>query len=171
MDESNERSNVMVKSIIGCIVLVGAWVCPGDITNVSQCINTNLTAEMLAQFPTNPTLTVQNCVLTFVKGSVNGDLKVFAAPFSAEIRTSELGISDLDNIPIAIRTEFSSLMTSVTNCTSRVTSYAETANNGVVKATLTLRRQGVGYNRVEVAHLDIAQTNGTWRIINWDVDE
>ena len=33
-----------------------------DITNISQCINTNLTSEVLDSFPTNATSTIQNCV-------------------------------------------------------------------------------------------------------------
>ena len=52
-----------------------------DITNISQCINMNLTPAVLDRFPTNSTSTAQNCVLAFVKGSVTGELKTFASPF------------------------------------------------------------------------------------------
>ena len=114
---------------------------------------------------------MQHRVLAFVKGSVNGNLKTFAEPFSAQIRFTEFGISDLNNIPITTENEFSALMTSVSNCENKVVSYDETTNNGVVRATITFRRQGVGYNRTEVSHLDLVETNNYWQITNWDVDE
>ena len=142
-----------------------------DITNISQCINTNLTSEVLDSFPTNATSTIQNCVLAFVKGSVTGDLKTFASPFSDEIRALEFGVSRLDSIPASVNNEFSALMSSVSNCTSKVISYTEVTNNSLIKANITLHRQGDNYNRNEVAHLDISQTNNIWCIINWDVDE
>ena len=163
----------MVKSSLVFVVVVGNMlVCAGDvITNINQCLNTSLTAEVLNRFSNNATSTVQNCVLTFVKGSVNGDLRMFALPFSAEIRSSEFGISDLNNVSSSLKKEFSELMTSVSNCTSRVVSYSETTNGGVVKVNISIHRQGTGYNRDESSHLDIANTGNGWCIINWDVDE
>jgi len=140
-------------------------------TNISQCMNTNLTSDALATFPTNSTLSVQNCVLAFVKGGVNGDLRTFASPFSDEIRISEFGFSSLDSIPASVSNEFSALMSSISNCTCKVISYNETATNGLIRANITLHRQGENYNRAEVSHLDIKQTNGVWRIVSWDVDE
>ena len=142
-----------------------------DITNINQCINTNLTSDVLDRFPTNTSSTVQNCVLAFVKGSVTGDLKMFAAPFSDEIRALEFGISRLDTIPASASNEFSVLMLSVSNCTNKVISYNETTNNGLIRVDITLHRQGVNYNRAEMSHLDIVQTNNAWYIISWDVDE
>lgn len=162
----------MVKSILILIMVMSSSLVWGeDITNINQCLNINLTAEVLCRFPSNPTSTVQNCVLTLVKGSVSGDLGIFVSPFSPEIRSSEFGISDLDNIPGLLRNEFSALMTSVTNCTSRVVSYNETTSNGAARVSMVLHRQGIGYNRAESLHLDIASTNNFWRIVNWDVDE
>jgi len=162
----------VVKSLFTLVVILcGILVCFANITNISQCINTDLTAEVLSRFPSNSTVKAQNCVLAFVKGSVNGDLRIFAAPFSDEVRFSEFGISGLDNIPAAISNEFFTLMKSVSNCTSRVILYNEVTNNRGVKADITLRRQGIGYNRVEVCHLDIVHTNNSWRIAQWDVDE
>ena len=146
-------------------------VCGEGITNISQCMNVNLTSEVLATFPTNATSSAQNCVLAFVKGSVNGDLKTFASPFSEQIRSSEFGVPNLDSIPASVSNEFSTLMLSISNCTSKVIAYGETTNNGLVRANITIHRQGANYNRAEVSHLDMAQTNNAWRIINWDVDE
>ena len=175
MDEKRERSRVMVKpSLMFALLAVTALVCDvhsENITSISQCMNTNLTEDILAEFPTNATASAQNCVLTFVKGSVNGNLKTFASPFSDEICTSEFGFSDLNNIPVSIRNEFSALMAPISNCTSKVISYSEIASNGLIKVDIALHRQGENYSRAEVAHLDIAQTNILWRIINWDVDE
>lgn len=142
-----------------------------DITHIIQCMNTNLTSDVFGRFPTNATSTAQNCVLTFVKGSVNGDLKTFASPFSEQIRSSEFGVPNLDSIPASVSNEFSVLMSSITNCTNKVIAYNETTNNGLIRANITLHRQGLNYNRSEVSHLDIAQTNNVWRIVNWDVDE
>ncbi|MBR4652446.1 MAG: hypothetical protein IKO72_03730 [Kiritimatiellae bacterium] len=165
----------MVKpSLIRAIAVSTTLVCgvySEGITNIIQCINTNLTADVLMQFPTNATATAQNCVLAFVKGSVSGDLKMFASPFSNQILSSEFGVSSLDSIPASVSNEFSVLMLSISNCTNKVISYNETTNNGVIKANITLHRQGENYNRAEVSHLDITQTNNVWRIINWDVDE
>ena len=104
-----------------------------EITNIEQCMNTNLTADVLSRFPSNPTSSVQSCVLTFVKGSVIGDMRLFASSFSAASRFSEFGIADLDDIPATISKGFFNLMTSVSNCTSKVMSYNEMTNNGVVK--------------------------------------
>lgn len=142
-----------------------------DITNIIQCINTNLTSDVLGRFPTNATSSAQNCVLTFVKGSVNGDLKTFAAPFSEQICSSEFAVPNLDSIPASVSNEFSVLMSPISNCTNKVVAYNETTNSGVIRANITLHRQGVNYNRAEVSHLDIAHTNNVWQIINWDVDE
>lgn len=134
-------------------------------------MNTNLTADVLANFPTNTTSTAQNCVLAFVKGSVNGNLRTFASPFTDEIRASEFGFSNLDSIQASVSNEFSVLMSSISNCMNKVISYNEITNNGLIKISITLHRQGENYNRAEVAHLDIAQTNNVWRIVSWDVDE
>ena len=142
-----------------------------NITNIIQCMNTNLTSDVLGRFPTDATSTAQNCVLAFVKGGVIGDLKTFASPFSDQIRSSEFGISSLDSIPASVSNEFSMLMSSVSNCASKVIAYSETTNNGLIQACITLHRQGESYNRAEVVHLDITQTNNIWCIINWDVDE
>ena len=161
-----------LRIILGLnVVGYSALAVSDDITNINQCMNTNLSADILRQFPCHSTSTVQHCVLAFVKGSVNGNLKTFAEPFSAQIRFTEFGISDLNNIPITTENEFSALMTSVSNCENKVVSYDESTNNGVVRATITFRRQGVGYNRTEVSHLDLVETNNYWQITNWDVDE
>ena len=142
-----------------------------DIENIIQCMNTNLTSDILGRFPTNATFTAQNCVLTFVKGSVNGDLKTFASPFSEQIRVLEFGVPNLDSIPASLSNEFSVLMSSISNCANKVVAYNETTNSGVIKASITLHRQGMNYNRAEVSHLDIVHTNNVWHIISWDVDE
>ena len=172
---SSGRNCVVVKSpLILAMVASTALVCDvysEDITNITQCMNTNLTSEVLRWFPTNTTSTVQNCVLAFVKGSVTGDLKTFASPFSDEIRALEFGISRLDTIPVSASNEFSVLMSSVSNCTSKVIVYTEITNNSLIKANIILHRQGDNYNRNEVVRLDISQTNNIWRIINWDADE
>ena len=166
---------VMVKFplilAVAASTMMVCGVCSEGITNISQCMNTNLRSDVLGMFPTNATCSGQNCVLAFVKGSVNGDLKTFASPFSDQIRFSEFGVPNLESIPTAVSNEFSALMSSITNCTSKVIAYSETTNNGLIKANITLHRQGVNYNRAEVSHLDIAQTNNAWCIINWGVDE
>ena len=117
----SKRNRVMAKSpLILAVVASITFVCgvhSEDITNIIQCMNTNLTSDVLGRFPANATSTAQNCVLTFVKGSVNGDLKTFASPFSEQIRSSEFGIPNLDNIPASVRNEFSVLMSSIANCT------------------------------------------------------
>ena len=162
----------MVKFPLIFVTALCATLVYGEgIANVNQCMNTNLTADVLSGFPSNATATAQNCVLAFVKGSVNGDLRTFASPFSAEIRSSEFGFSDLENIPATATTEFAALMASISNCTSRIVSYSETTNNGLIKANITIHRQGANHDRAEVAHLDIAQTNNVWSIVSWDVDE
>lgn len=172
MDKDYERRRNMGKIIFGFVV---SMCCirgfADEITNIEQCMNTNLTADVLSRFPSNPTSSVQSCVLTFVKGSVIGDMRLFASSFSAASRFSEFGIADLDDIPATISKGFFNLMTSVSNCTSKVMSYNEMTNNGVVKATISLHRHGIGYNRSEVSHLDIVQTNSFWHIMNWDVEE
>ena len=159
-----------ILAMMASIALVN-YIYGEDIINISQCINTNLTSDVFDRFPTNATSTAQNCVLAFVKGSVTGELKTFASPFSDEIRALEFNISSLDSIPESVSNEFSVLMSSISNCTSKVVSYAEITNNGLIKANITLHRQGDNFNRSEVAHLDISQTNNVWHIINWDVDE
>ena len=175
MDKKRERNYIMVKILSFLAMVASASLVCGahgeSITNISQCMNANLTSEILERFPANPTSSVQNCVLAFIKGSVNGDLRTFAAPFSDEIRISEFGISNIDSIPASASDEFSALMSSISNCTSKVISYGEITNNGTVKASVTLHRQGVLYNRNEVVHLDMSQTNQVWRIANWEVDE
>ena len=175
MDKKREGNWVMVKMLSILVMAAGAsWVCNADgegITNISQCINTNLTSDVLERFPTIATSSVQNCVLVFLKGSVNGDLQTFASPFSDEILISEFGIPDVNAIPASASNEFAALMSSVSNCMSKVISYAEITNYSTVKATITLHRQGDYYNRNEVVHLDLLQTNHVWHIVNWDVDE
>ena len=165
----------MVKSHLILAIVVSATLVYGGygegITSIYQCMNTNLTSDVLANFPTNATSTAQNCVLAFVKGSVNGDLRTFASPFTDEIRTSEFGFSNLDSIPASVSNEFSMLMSSISNCMNKVISYSETTNNGLIRISVALHRQGENYNRAEVSHLDIAQTNNIWCIVSWDVDE
>ena len=173
--QKSERYGIMVKTslmlvMVASIVLINR-VDGENITNINQCININLTSDVLDRFPTNTTSTVQNCVLAFVKGSVTGDLKTFASPFSDEIRALEFGISRLDTIPVSASNEFSVLMSSVSNCTSKVIVYTEITNNSLIKANIILHRQGDNYNRNEVVRLDISQTNNIWRIVCWDVDE
>lgn len=165
----------MVKSLRVLALIAGVASAYGvhgnSITNISQCINRNLTTEVLAMFPTNATSSAQSCVLTFVKGSVCGDLRTFATPFSDAICVSEFGFSGIDSIPESVSNEFSVLMSSISNCICKVISYSETITNGLIRANITLHRQGEYYNRAEVSHLDIAQTNNVWHIISWDVDE
>lgn len=163
------KSHVILATVVSTTLVYGVY--SVNITNISQCMNTNLTSDVLAKFPTNSTSTAQNCVLAFVKGSVSGDLKTFAAPFSVEIRASEFGFSYLDSIPASASNEFSVLMSSIPNCTNKVISYSETTNNGLIRANITIHRQGKNHNRSEVSHLDITQTNNVWQIIHWDVDE
>ena len=175
MSENIKRNCIMVKTPLMFAMVVStalvSHVYGEDITNISQCINTNLTSDVLNRFPTNATSNVQNCVLAFVKGGVTGDLKTFASPFSDEMRALEFGISSLDSIPASVSNEFFVLMSSISNCTNKVISYTEITTNGLLKVTITLHRQGDNFNRNEVAHLDILQTNNVWRIVNWDVDE
>lgn len=162
----------MVKFVAAIFALSCCAFANGEgITNIAQCMNTNLTADVLACFPSNCNATVQNCVLTFVKGGVEGDLRTFASPFSTEVMLSEFGIADLDDIPSPIQNEFSTLMNSMSNSTVRIVSYSETTNSGVVKANISLHRQALGYNRIEAVHLDLSQTNDVWCITNWDADE
>lgn len=162
----------MVKFVVVMFALSCCAFAYGEcITNIVQCMNTNLTADVLARFPSNCNATVQNCVLTFVKGGVEGDLRTFASPFSTEVLSSEFGITNLDDIPSSIQNEFATLMNSISNSAVRIVSYCETTTSGVVKANISLHRQALGYNRIEVVHLDLSQTNDVWCITNWDADE
>ena len=174
MIENIKRDCIMAKILSILVIAAGtSLVCcvyGEDITNISQCINTNLTSDVLNWFPTNATSNVQNCVLAFVRGGMTGDLKTFASPFSDEIRALEFGISSLDNIPASVSNEFSVLISSISNCTNKVISYTEITNNGLLKVTITFHWQGDNFNRNEVVHFDILQTNNVWRIVNWDVD-
>lgn len=156
------------------IVAITSLVCGvyGEgITNISQCMNTNLTSDVLTMFPADATSSPQRCVLAFVKGSVSGDLRTFASPFASEILASEFGFSSVESIPAAVSNEFATLMSSITNSTCKVISYGEVTTNGLIRAHITLHRQGENYNRAEACYLDISQTNGVWRIVSWDACE
>ena len=142
-----------------------------EITDIRQCMNTNLTEDVLSSFRTNSIASVQDCILLFVKGSVSGDLRTFLEPFSDEARASEFGVSNLDCIPPTLSSEFSALMSSVSNCVSQVTFYSEATNNGIVKSKITLHRLGANYNRAETVYLDVSLSNNIWRVRKWDVDE
>ncbi len=162
----------MVRILLLAVMLMDvSFALCGDIVDIRQCMNTNLTTEVLSRFPTNATTSVQNCVLFFVRGSVEGNLRTFLTPFSREMRVSEFGVSDLNDIPLSMKNEFSALMSSVSNCVSQVGVYSETTNSGHVRCDLEIQRRGENYNRSEIVHLDIVQTNSFWQIINWDVDE
>jgi hypothetical protein len=92
-------------------------------------------------------------------------------PFSEQIRSSEFGFTNIDYIPAFLRNEFSELMSSISNCTTKIVAYNETTNKGLIKASIALHRIGMNYNRVEVSHLDITKTNDVWNIVRWYVDE
>lgn len=162
---------VRIMLSVAMAVLYVAALHGSEISDIRQCMNTNLTNEVLSSFRTNSMVSVQDCVLLFVKGSVTGDLKTFLSPFSAKSRFAEFGISDLDSIPASLSSEFSTLMSSVSNCVTRVTAYSEVTNNSIVRSDITFYRQGMNYNRYETVHLGVSQTNNLWRIKEWDVDE
>ncbi len=75
-----------------------------------------------------------------VKGSVHGDLRTFALPFSEQIRSSEFGFTSINYIPAFLSNEFSELMSSISNCATKVVAYNETTNEGLIKASITLHR-------------------------------
>ena len=175
MDKKSERKCVMVKTSLilamAANITFGCSVYGEGITNIIQCMNIALTSDVLKRFPTNATATAQDCVLSFVKGCVHGDLRTFAMPFSGQIRSSEFGFTNIDHIPAFLSNEFSELMSSISNCTTKIVVYNETTNKGLIKASIALHRIGMNYNRVEVSHLDITKTNDVWNIVRWDVDE
>jgi hypothetical protein len=78
----SERKCVMVKTSLllamAASITFGCSVYGEGITNIIQCMNIALTSDVFKRFPTNATATAQDCVLSFVKGSVHGDLRTFA---------------------------------------------------------------------------------------------
>lgn len=175
MDKKRERNCVMVKGLVVIAMMVSNMFIYSarseNITNIIQCINTNLTSDVLERFPTNATYSVHSCVLNFIKGSVVGDLKIFAAPFSEQLLFSEFKIYNLENIPASLSHEFSMLMSSISNSTTKVISYSETISNGMIRANIMIHRQGLHLNRSENVHLEIMEINNKWRISDWNVDE
>ena len=168
--QKSERKCVIVKTSLllamAASITFGCSVYGEGITNIIQCMNIALTSDVFKRFPTNATATAQDCVLSFVKGSVHGDLRTFALPFSEQIRSSEFGFTNIDYIPAFLSNEFSELMSSISNCTTKVVAYNETTNEGLTKASITMHRIGMNHNLVEVSHLDIAKTNNVWNIVN-----
>lgn len=86
----------MGKRVITVFVL--AWFCllaNATITNITQCLNLELTKERLAEFPDKDNSSPQNCILGFVKGAVCGDYLSFLTPLSDDVRIEETGTSVL----------------------------------------------------------------------------
>ena len=141
------------------------------ITNIVQCIDQNLTATHLSEFPDRDNSTSQSCLLGFIKGSITGDYLSFLAPLSDTIRIEEAGTSNLTQITSTMTNQFHAFAMAAGFSNHVVRAYSEAVTNNVIYSTTYIQSQCGLMNKTNKVYTVIQATGGSWRIVEWDVDE
>lgn len=158
---------VMVVSI--CALLCQTLF--ATITNIAQCLNLELTAERLSQFPFRDNSTPQNSLLGFVRGSITGDYLSFLTPLSDSARVDEAGVSDLSQVTQYMTDRFYTFVVASGFSNHVVCAHSEvTSNDTIVLKTSIHSRRGL-MNKTNEVQTIMRQIGGSWRIVNWDVSE
>ena len=170
MDGQEERNN-MAKRVI--IVLVWTVLClsANAITNVTQCLNVELTAAQLVEFPDKDNSSPQACILGFVKGAIDGDYISFLTPLSDEIRIKEIGTSNLSLVASSMTNQFHEFVTSAGFSNHVIRAYTEVISNNTVYAKSFIQSRCGMLNKTNEVRTIIRQFGNSWRIVEWDVEE
>ena len=140
MDKQNEGNNFMAKRIMtSCICALLCLSAYAAITNIVQCLNLELTADRLAQFPFRDNSNPQNSLLGFVRGSITGDYISFLTPLSDAVRVDETGVSDLSQVTPSMTNQFYTFVTSSGFSNHVVCAYSEVATNGAICSKIFIR--------------------------------
>jgi len=142
-----------------------------QITNVTQCVDMELTDAVLAQFPEQDNSSCHNCLLGFLKGLVQGDYLSFLIPLSDELRAEESGSADLASVSPSAIGEFHDFITDMAFSNHVVYSFSENVADGLVHAVMSIRSQRGTVVRTGKILMNVQQTNGTWRIVEWDAEK
>ena len=141
------------------------------ITNIAQCLNLELTAACLSQFPFRDNSNPQNSLLGFVRGSLTGDYLSFLTPLSDAMRVDEAGVSDLAQVTPSMTNQFYAFVTSAGFSNHVVCAYCEIMTNGAIRSKTFIRSQRGLMTKTNEVQTVIRQIDGSWRIVEWDVDE
>ena len=141
------------------------------ITNIVQCLNIELTEERLSEFPFRDNSTPQNSLLGFVRGAITGDYLSFLMPLSDAVRVEETGVSDLSQVTQDMTNQFYTFVISSGFSNHVVCAYSEVFTNDTIIMRTGIRSRRGMMNKMNEVQTTMRKIGGTWRIINWDVDE
>lgn len=142
-----------------------------EVTNLAQCVNIELTPSLLGQIPTCDNSTPHTCLLGFIKGAATGDFRSFLWALSDELRMEEAGISDLSLLTSAMTNQFLVFSMECGFSNHVVCAYSEQQTNGVVHASVSIRSQYGPLATTNELKACLQESDGFWRISEWDVDE
>ena len=162
----------MAKRIMtSCVCVLLCFTACATITNIVQCLNLELTADRLSQFPFRDNSTPQNSLLGFVRGSITGDYLSFLTPLSDAVRVDEADVSDLSQVTQSMISQFHTFVTSSGFSNHVVCAYSEIATNNTIRSKIYIRSRRALMNKTNEVQTVMQQIDGSWRIIEWDVDE
>lgn len=157
-------------TVVWMVIWMGGSVA-GAVTNLSQCIGIELTPAVLSEFPERDNSTPETCMLGFVKGVVTGDLPLFLAPLSDELRAEEAGVSALSMLTPAMTNDFRNFVLGEAFSNHVVRSCAETVSGGEATIRFSMESQSGVLVKTGEMRATLSETGGEWRITEWDVDE
>ena len=141
------------------------------ITNIVQCLNLELTVDRLSQFPFRDNSNPQNSLLGFVRGSITGDYISFLTPLSDAARVDEAGVSDLSQVTPSMTNQFYTFVALSGFSNHVVCAYSEVVTNSTICAKTFIRSRCGLMNKTNELQTTIQQIDGSWRIVEWDVEE
>lgn len=156
--------------IVGASVII-AWPISAQITNVTQCLNIPLSPSILETIDSFDCSTSQTSFLGFVKGAITGDFKSFLRPMSDELRIEECGFSDLDCVSSTMTNDFYNIVLQMGFSNHVLSAFSEINTNDYRLLSGMLQSQKGLMTKASKIELRMMETNGEWRIYQWDVED
>lgn len=154
-----------------CVCMLLCLSACAEITNIAQCLNQELTVDRLSQFPFRDNSNPQNSLLGFIRGSITGDYLSFLMSLSDAARTEEAGVSDLSQVTPAMTNQFYAFVTLAGFSNHVVCAYSEVMTNNTIRARTYIRSRCGSMNKTNEVRTIMQSFGGSWRIVEWNVDE
>ncbi|MBR4611894.1 MAG: hypothetical protein IKO40_04170 [Kiritimatiellae bacterium] len=153
------------------ITILSTFTICAQITDVSQCLDIQLSPSILNDIDPSDCSSSQTAFLGFLKGSVSGDLVAFLRPMSDDLRVGECGVANIDDVTIDMTNNFFAVVMQTGFSNHVLVAYSEVETNGCRNLSATLSSQRGQMTKMSQLALRMAETNGEWKITSWDVED